>query len=118
MRKLIGLSVAGAGVVAAGWAQLAPAHAADMQAPQAQMQPPSGTYGTPPVESEAYPPPPVAYGYPPPPVAYGYPPPPPVAYYAYAPAPVLVGPYPYYWRGYGPRVAYGYGHFGHGFRRR
>jgi hypothetical protein len=110
MRTLIGLSLAaGVGALAVGLADIPQAHAADMQAPQAQMQPPPGYYGPPPVEeSEAYPPPP-------PPVAYGYPPPP-VAYYAYAPRPVIVDPYAYYWRGYGPRVAYGYGRWGRGYR--
>ena len=49
------------------------------------------------------------------------PPPPPVAYYAYAPRRSWPA-YPYYlrapyWRGYGPRVAYGYGHWGRGYRR-
>jgi hypothetical protein len=82
--------------------------------------PPQGQYQAPP----AYGPPPVeqGYAYPSPPaVAYPYPAPPPVAYYTYpAPVPFVVpGPYVWrgpYWRGYGPRFAYGYGHWGHGHR--
>jgi hypothetical protein len=73
--------------------------------------PPQGQYQSPPAYG-----PPVEQGY-----AYPYPAPPPVAYYAYpAPFPVVVpGPYVWrgqYWRGYGPRFAYGYGHWGHGHR--
>jgi hypothetical protein len=113
MRHAIGLTLAASvSAVALGAVAIPPAHAADMGVPDyGYQQPPQGYY-PPPQQSEAYPPPPVAYGYP-------APPPPPVAYYAYPPAPVVVGgPYPYYgygpyWRGYGPRVAYGYGHGGH-----
>ena len=75
--------------------------------------PPPQAYGPPPDES---------YGYAPPPVAYGYPPPAP--YYQYPPLqpPYVVVPGPYYaggpyWRGYPPHFAYGYGHWGHGYRR-
>jgi hypothetical protein len=102
MRKVIGLAFAAAAGTASFLA-IAPAQAADMQAPQAQMQPPPGYYGPPPaVENYPPPPPPVAY-YPPPPAAY------------YAPPPVAVVPGPYYgygpyWGGY-PHVAYGYGHW-------
>jgi hypothetical protein len=101
MRKVIGLSLA-ATVGTAGLLAIAPAQAADMQAPQAQMQPPPPGYYGPPPPVENYPPPP--------PVAYGYPPP--AAYYA--PPPVVVVPGPYYgygpyWGGY-PHVAYGYGY--------
>jgi hypothetical protein len=103
MRKVIGLAFAAAAGTA-GLSAIAPAQAADMQAPQAQMQPP-GYYAPPPaVENYPPPPPPVAY-YPPPPAAY------------YAPPPVAVVPGPYYgygpyWGGY-PHVAYGYGHWGY-----
>ncbi len=91
-----------------------------MSVPQAEMGPPPAGYGPPPVEeSYGYPPPvPPApiYDVPPPPpppaVVYDYPPPPVV----YAPPPYY-GPYGYYWRGYGPRFAYGYGHWHHGWRR-
>jgi hypothetical protein len=110
MRKVIGLPLTAA-VGAIGLLGLSPAQAADMQAPQAQMQPPPpGYYGPPPpVENYPPPPPPVAYDYPPPPVAY------------YAPPPPVVVPGPYYGYGYGPywggypRVAYGYGrwHYRH-----
>jgi hypothetical protein len=109
MRTFVKLSLAAAaGVFALGAAGLHAAKAADMQVPQAQMQPPPPDYyRRPPVEEGyAYPPPPVMYGYPPPPpVAYGYAAPPFVGrYYAYGRGP--------YWRGYGPRYAYGYG-YGH-----
>jgi hypothetical protein len=120
MRHAIGLTLAaGVSAVALGIVAMPSAHAADMGVPDyGYQQPPQGYY--PPQQTQAYPqpaPPPVAYGYPAPP------PPAPVAYYAYPPAPVVVGaPYPCYWhgpyagpywRGYGPRVAYGYGHWGH-----
>jgi hypothetical protein len=109
MRNAIGRTLAaGVSILAFGAVALLPAHAADMGVPDygyQQQQP--GYYPPPPQQAEAYPPPP------PPPVAYyPPPPPPPVAYYPYAPAPVVVGPYyrrGYYWHGYGPRVAYGYG---------
>jgi hypothetical protein len=95
-----------AGAVVLGGLALQSARAADMPLEQGQVQAP------PPA---AYPPPPAAY-YAPPPVAYY---PPPVAYYA--PYPVWRGPY-YgrwgYWRGYGPRFAYGYGRWGRGGWRR
>jgi hypothetical protein len=102
MRKVIGLAFAAAAGTA-GLSAIAPAQAADMQAPQAQMQPPG--YYAPPPAVENYPPPP-------PPVAYY---PPPAAYYA--PPPVAVVPGPYYgygpyWGGY-PHVAYGYGRWGY-----
>ncbi len=90
------------------------AKAADMAVPQAQYEAlPSQTYVPPPAQQ--------SYAYPPPPVVYGYPPPP-VAYYAYAP-PYVVWPGPYYgrgpyWRGYGPRFAYGYNRWGRGWHRR
>jgi hypothetical protein len=121
MRHAIGLTLAASvSAVALGAVAIPQAQAADLATPDyGYQQPPQGYYPPqqgyyPPQQSEAYPepaPPPVAYGYPPPP-------PPPVAYYAYPPAPVVVGSYPYYgrgpyWRGYGPRVAYGYGHWGH-----
>jgi len=101
MRMFVKLSfavVVGAGAL--GAAGFAPAKAADMPMPQAQMQPPD-YYGAPPVqEGYAYPPPPAVYGYPPPRVGYGYPP------------RRFVGPYWYgrgpYWRGYGPRYGYRY----------
>jgi hypothetical protein len=108
MRHAIGLTLAASvSAVALGAVAIPSAYAADMGVPDyGYQQPPQGYY-PPPQQSEAYPQPaPVGYGYPPPPVAY----------YAYPPAPVAVGLYPYYgpyWRGYGPRVAYGYGHWGH-----
>jgi hypothetical protein len=113
MRHVIGLTLAASvSAVALGTVAMPSAHAADMGVPEyGYQQPPQGYY-PPPQQSEAYP-------QPVPPVGYGYavpPPPPPVAYYAYPPAPIAVGAYPYYgpyWRGYGPRVAYGYGHWGH-----
>lgn len=122
MRKFVMLSAAGAlSALALGAAVPQAANAADMGVPQYGAPAPQA-YGPPP---QAYGPPPVeeAYGYPPPPPAYGYPPPPPVAYYAYgAPAyAVWPGGYypggPYRW-GYGPRFAYGYGHWGRGYHRR
>jgi hypothetical protein len=81
--------------------------AADLY-PQEEAPPPQA-YGPPPEQSYA-PPPAVAYGYPPPPVYYGYAPP----AYVVVPGPYYGGPY---WRGYAPRFAYGYGHWGHGYRR-
>ncbi len=113
MRNAIGWTLAAAaGAFAFGSVAIPSAHAADMGVPEygyQQQQPPPGYYPQQ-QQAEVYaPPPPVAYGYPPPP-------PPPVAYYPYAPAPVVVGPYygrGYYWHGYGPRFAYGYGHYGH-----
>ena len=101
---------------ALGWATLQSANADDMPPPDAQYQAPPQPYAPPPPPVQRY-----AYPPPPPPVVYAYPPPPPVAYYAY-PAPRYVGwPGPYYvpgpyWRGYGPRFAYGYGHWGRGWR--
>lgn len=97
----------GVSAVTLGGMALQSANAADMPVQQGQIQAP------PPA---AYPPPPPAAYYPPPPVAYYAPPP--VAYYArYA---VWPGPYYYarwgYWHGYGPRFAYGYGRWGHGWR--
>jgi hypothetical protein len=99
-----------AGALALGVLASAPwssAMAADMGVP----------YGPPPVEQGYYPPP-VAPA--PPPVVYDYPAPLPSPYYytAYGAAPPYVVPGPYYWgrpywRGYGPRFAYGYGHWGH-----
>jgi hypothetical protein len=117
MRKLMKVSLTAA--FAVGWIGLHAAKAADVQPPQAYGQPPQA-YGPPP---QAYGAPPAeeSYGYPPPPpVAYGFPPP--VRYYEYAPPPYVVVPGPYYargayWRGYPPHYAYGYGHWGHGYRR-
>ena len=117
MRHAIGLTLAaGVSAVALGAVAIPAAHAADMATPDYGYQQPQQGYYPAPQQSEAYPepaPPQAAYGYPPPA-------PPPVAYYTYPAAPVAVGPYPYpyywhgpYWRGYGPRVAYGYGHWGH-----
>lgn len=115
MRTMMRMSLAATvGALALGWAGLHGATAADMsvQGPyQGQYEAPPPAYGPPPVEE--------GYAYPPPPVGYGYPPP--VAYYAYGPR-VVFWPGPYYgpgpyWRGYGPRFAYGYGRFGRGFRR-
>lgn len=119
MRHVIGLTLAASVSAVALGAVSVPARAADMATPDYGYQQPQGYYPPqqgyypPPQQSEAYPqptPPPAVYGYPPPP-------PPPVAYYPYPAAPVVVG-YPYYghgpyWRGYGPRFAYGYGHWGH-----
>lgn len=113
MRRLFSLSLAaGVGAFALGCAEPHSAKAADLPIPQARMQPPD-YYGPPPAEE--------GYAYPPPAV-YGYPPPPPVAYYPYAAPPYAVVPGPYYvrgpyWRGYGPHFAYGYGHWGRGYRR-
>jgi hypothetical protein len=105
MRHVIGLALAASvSAIALGSVGTLPARAADMATPEyGYQQPPQAYY--PPQQPEAY-----------------APPPPPVAYYAYAPAPVVVAPYPYYlgapyWRGYAPRVAYGYGHWGRGYRR-
>jgi hypothetical protein len=116
MRHAIGLTLAASvSAVALGAVAMPSARAADMGVPEYGYQQPQQGYYPPPQQSEAYP-------QPAPPVGYGYPaPPPPVAYYAYPPAPVVVGGlYPYYgrgpyWRGYSPRVAYGYGygHLGH-----
>jgi hypothetical protein len=104
MRTMMTVALA-AGALALGWVSIQSAQAADMSVQQGQVQAPPG----------AYPPPPVGY-YAPPPVAYY---PPPVAYYAPG---YVVWPGPYYgrwgyWRGYGPRFAYGYGRWGHGWHR-
>jgi hypothetical protein len=111
MRNAIGWTLAAGASVLAFSAVIVPsAKAADMGVPDYGYQQPAPGYYPPPQQTEAYPPPP------PPPVAYGYPPP--VAYYPYSSAPVVVGPYygrGYYWRGYGPRFAYGYGRgYGYG----
>jgi hypothetical protein len=124
MRHAIGLTLAASvSAVALGAVAIPSADAADMATTDyGYQQPPQGYY--PPQQAyprEAYPQEAYPQARPAPPVAYGYavpPPPPPVAYYAYPPAPVAVGPYPYYWHGpywggYGPRFAYGYGHWGH-----
>jgi hypothetical protein len=109
MRTMIRLTVAAA-AIALGAAAIQPACAADMLVPQAQA--PAPAYYPPPAQAYAYPPPP--------PIAYYAPPP--VAYYAPAYA-VWPGPGPYYarwgyWRGYGPRFAYGYGpHVAYGYGR-
>ncbi len=113
MRNAIGWTLAaGVSVLAFGAVATPPAHAADMAMPDyGYQQPPPGYYPPPQQQAEVYPPPP-----PPPAVYYPPPPPPPVVYYPYAPAPVVAGPYygrGYYWHGYGPRFAYGYGHWGH-----
>jgi len=110
MGMLVRLSLA-AGAFAlggAGVSGIVAAKAADLGVPEG---PPPAYYGPPPLEQGyAYPPPP-------PPVAYAYPVPavPPPVYYGYAP--VYSGGYYYgrgpYWGGYAPRVAYGYGHWGH-----
>jgi hypothetical protein len=130
MRKFtkMSLAVGAAGAFALGSVGLHGAKAADVPYPQGQYegQPPQA-YSQPP---EAYGPPPQAYGAPPAEGSYGYPPPPPVAYgfpppvryYGYGPPPYVVVPGPYYargpyWRGYPPHYAYGYGHWGHGYRR-
>lgn len=111
MRYPIALSFTAAAALA-GLASLGSAKAADMSVapyqppPQAQYAPPPAAYG-PPGEEEAY-------GYPPPPPAYYAPPP--AAYYVYDDPAYAVAPYYYgrgYWRGYGPRFAYGYGRYGH-----
>jgi hypothetical protein len=119
MRKIVTLAAAaGVSALALGAVAPQPAKAADMYMPQAQ-------YGAPPPPPQNYAPS-EGYAYPPPPPAtvlregYAYPPPPPV-YYPYPEQvyfglarPYYVGPY---WRGYGPRFAYGYGRWGHGYRR-
>jgi hypothetical protein len=116
MRKFMKVSLAGAaGAFALVALGTEATKAADMTYPQGQYEaPPAEPYAPPP---QAYGPPPAeeSYGYPPP-VAYAYPPP--VPYYA---SPYVVVPGPYfvrgpYWRGYAPRYAYGYGHWGHGYR--
>lgn len=122
MRMLMRVALAaGVGAFVLGWAELRPAKAADMPAPQGRYDRQyQGQFQAPPPDYDR--PPPVAegYGYPPP-VVYGYPPPP-VVYYGYAAPPFAVVPGPYYprgpyLRGYGPRFAYGYGHWGRGHRR-
>lgn len=109
MRTMMFLALA-AGALTLGGIAPQYAQAADMGVPEAQAPVPPPAYGPPP--------PAVGYAYPAPPPAYY---PPPVAYYGYGPA-VWPGPYYYgrfgYWRGgYGPRFAYGYGRWGHGWRR-
>ena len=106
MQITFGLTVAAAAIALA--AGVPAARAADMVVPQAQAVTPA-----------YYPPPAQAYAYPPPPPPVAYYAPPPVAYYAPAYA---AWPGPYYarwgyWRGYGPRFAYGYGHWRGGWRR-
>ena len=105
--------VLAAGALVFGGLAVQSASAADMPLQQGQIQaPPPGAYPPPP-RVAYYPPPPAAYY--PPPVAYY---PPPVAY-----VPAYAGwPGPYYarwgyWHGYGPRFAYGYGHWGRGWHR-
>jgi hypothetical protein len=99
MQKFMKASLAaGAGAFGMGWLGLHAAIAADMQYQGQYEAPPPQAYG---------PPPAVAYGYPPPPVPYYGPP-----VYVAVPGPYF-GPY---WGGYRPRYAYGYGHWGHGFR--
>src|ERR1700691_4464086 len=111
MRNLSKQSLA-AGALALGAAALAQwtsALAADMPMAPPQMQ---GEFQPPP---PVYYPPPVEQGYPPPPVVYAVPPPPPVYYTDGAP-PYVAWPGPYYYGsgyGYGPRWAYGSGHWGH-----
>jgi hypothetical protein len=107
MRRIVMRLSAPISALVLGVAGLHAAKAADL-VPEG---PPQGQYQAPPAYG-----PPVEQGY-----AYPYPAPPPVAYYAYPPPfPVVVpGPYVWrgpYWRGYGPRFAYGYGHWGHGHR--
>src|SRR5262249_5792316 len=115
MRTFMKLWLA-AGALALASVGLHAAQGADMTYPQGQYE------GPPP---EAYVPPPQAYGPPPADDGYAYPPPlayvvrPPSLYsvprYAVVPGPYYVpGPY---WRGYTPHYAYGYGHWGHGYRR-
>ena len=110
MRNPITLSLTAGAVALGALVPLAAANAADMSVappyqppPQVQYAPPLPAYGPPPVEE--------GYAYPPPPPAYYAPPP--VAYYGYAAPAYYVAPYYYgrggYWRGYGPRFAYGYG---------
>lgn len=104
MQTMMRLAAAAAAVTLGGTG-IPAANAADMLVPQAQA--PAPAYYPPPAQAYAYPPPP-------PPVAYYAPPP--VAYYApaYAAWPRPFYPRWEYWRGYGPRFAYGYGHWGHG----
>lgn len=109
MRKFLKVSLAA--TFALGLTGLHAAKAADMPYPQGQYEGPPQAYGPPPVAENYAPPPPVAYGYPPP-----------APYYAYAPPPYVVVPGPYYgwrpyWRGYPAHFAYGYGRWGHGYRR-
>jgi hypothetical protein len=102
---------AGAGALALVSVGLHATQAADMTYPEGPPEP----YVPPP---QAYGPPPIDEGYAyPPPVAYVVPPPAPYYFprYAVVPGPYYVpGPY---WRGYPPHYAYGYGHWGHGYRR-
>jgi hypothetical protein len=120
MRRFMKLCLAtGAGVFALASVGLDATKAADMGYPQGEYE------GPPP---QAYVPPPQAYGPPPVEESYSYPrpvayivPPPPAPYYEYGP-PYVAVPGPYYvrgpyWRGYPPHYAYGYGHWGHGYRR-
>ena len=117
MRHIIVAATIGAVAFVAGGT----ATAADIPAPQVQVQPPPSDY---------YPNPPVAEPYPyPPPVAYGYPPPP-AYYYEYGPPPPVVVPRPYYFarrvyedhpygpRSFGPYFARGYGRYEHQWGRR
>ncbi len=104
-----------AGAVACGGVAIGTAAAADIPVPQAELQPPQGYYGPPPVERPDYPPP-VAYGYPPPVAYYGYGPPVAVVPGPYfrPDGPVYGRPYgPVYGRPYGPYFAGGYGRYGH-----
>jgi hypothetical protein len=101
MRNLVKLSVTAGALALGALAPLSAAKAADM-APEYQ-PPPQAQYAAPP-----------AY-YAPPPAYY---PPPPVAYYSYDVPAYYAQPYYYgrYWRGYGPRFAYGYGRgYGYGY---
>ncbi len=107
MRKFMKASLAAA--FALGLIGFQAAKAADMAYPQAQYEGPPQAYGPPPVAENYAPPPPVAYRLPPP-----------APYYALPPYVVVPGPYyawrPY-WRGYPARYAFGYGGWGHGYRR-
>ena len=109
MRTFMKVSLAAA--FALGLTGFHAAKAADMLYPPGQYEAPPQAYGPPPVEENYAPPPAVAYAVPPP-----------APYYVYALPPYAVLPQPYYargpyWRGYPARYAYGYGHWGHGYRR-
>jgi hypothetical protein len=122
--------VLAAAVSALALGALGSAKAADMYAPPGQYEPPPQNYAPP--QQGYYPPPPQNYA---PPEGYAYSPPLPFPQEGYAYPPPATVPYVYpeevyvgllrpyygpgpYWRGYyGPRVVYGYGRWGHGYRR-
>lgn len=110
--------VAAMGAIAWSSVGVGAAAAADIPMPEYQRQAGPEYYDEPPAAYQ--PPPPPVYGYPAPPPVYGY-------YYRGPAVAVLPGPYyrrPYYYgrpvygvRRFAPRIARGYGPYGHAWNR-